>query len=76
MDASHKVIARKLLRSPWAQDPKSDSTGPITVLTSTDQTSVAIATARATFFDVQSDVQALEEALTLVLEDLPFLSGR
>jgi hypothetical protein len=73
MSPSHKVIVRKLLRSPWAKDPEPS----ITEFSNSDQTSVAIATARATFFqDVQIDVGALEEALTIVLEDLPFLSGR
>jgi hypothetical protein len=73
MSSTHKVIVRKLLRSPWAaEDPF-----PITELSPCDQTSVAIATARATFFqDIQIDVDALEQALTIVLEDLPFLSGR
>jgi hypothetical protein len=73
MCSSHKVVVKKLLRSPWAADAEPD----ITNFCSCDQTSVAIATARATFFkDVQIDVDALEQGLTIVLEDLPFLSGR
>ena len=64
---------RKIVQSPWAPDPKPQ----LTLFSPCDQTSVAIATARATFFqDIQLEAYALEQCLTLVLEDLPFLSGR
>ena len=67
-----KQTSSKLVRSPWAGD---DAT--ITHLASPDKTSFAIATSRATFLhEVQLDPKTLEEALRLVLEDLPFFAGR
>ena len=69
---SHKVVLQKLIRSPWQpEDPPT-----LTKFSPCDQTSIAIATARATFLQAQLDVETLEKCMELVLEDLPFLAGR
>lgn len=72
MALPHKIVLRKQVRSPWeASDPPT-----ITALTPCDQTSCAIATARAVFLPHSLDIEALEACMRLVLEDLPFLAGR
>lgn len=72
MEVKYKSVLQKLIRSPWqAEDPPT-----LTRLSPCDQTSVAIATTRATFLKAQLDIEKLEQCLTLVLEDLPFLAGR
>lgn len=65
------ILERKLIKSPWL-----DEANPSTRLSTCDQTSVAIATSRATFWRAHIDAQTLEKCLQLVLEDLPFLGGR
>jgi hypothetical protein len=64
----------KLVRSPWRQP--ADGAAPLWRLAPCDRTSVAIATTRATFWPARFDAAALERGLALVLEDLPWLSGR
>jgi len=60
----------KVLKSPWRSDEK------YATLATCDQTFVAYATSRATFWKAQFDIEYLEKCLELVLEDLPFLGGR
>ncbi len=72
MTVAHKILLRKLVRSPWeAEDPPT-----LTHLIPCDQTSCAIATTRAIFLTHTLDIGALEACMRLVLEDLPFLAGR
>ena len=73
--ASVSVVARKLVRSSH-KAPAAGQSHATTPLSPCDQTSIGIATARATFWAGRFDENALEKALKLVLDDLPFLAGR
>jgi hypothetical protein len=62
-----------MVRSPW----RAEESPSIYHLAPCDQTSVAIATCRATFWAGDSlDPVHFERCLELVMEDLPFLAGR
>ena len=66
------IVLRKLVRGPWEPEEPPSKTS----LSPCDQTSIAIATTRATFLQQQLDGDALERALSQLIEDLPFLGGR
>jgi hypothetical protein len=46
------------------------------VLSIADQTAVAVATCRATFWSTKFDVKSLEQTLSILAADLPMLAGR
>lgn len=67
-----KTLRKKLVKSPWLEETSHE----VVEFSPADQTHVAIATARATFLPYKLDINALEECLKLVLEDIPMLGGR
>jgi len=67
-----KIVSKGLIKSPWCEEDLQR----VIEFSPTDQTHVALATARATFLPFKLDANSLENCLRLVLEDMPVLGGR